>query len=203
MGGIIMSLDKCRLKLQKNRDKAENGSPQFTLKYNVKSDNPKHVSYSILSPLIGNDDVIIMLSTEFFQNSGNSNQTPIHKFIENVRQLGLFVVERNRPVEQKVSFFGFQSNIRKKVELLEVAAYVPNQVWKDSFRDIVPMCGARYFVLQQMFSIQNFISGIFDMTEEVIATTFLTSIFDLAVAGQMGISSTIMDQEEISRRLGL
>lgn len=198
-----MSLDKYRLRLQQNRDKAENGSPQFTLKYNVKSDNPKHVSHSILSPLIGNDDVIIIVSTEFFQNTGNGNQTPIHRFIENVRQLGLFVVERNRPIEQKVSLFGFQTNMRKKVELLEAAVYVPNQVWKDSFRDIVPMCGARYFVLQQMISVNAFMGGILDMTEEVIAKTFSTSIFDLAAAGQMGISSNIMDLAEISRRLGL
>lgn len=198
-----MSLDKYRLKLQKSREKSENGSPQFTLKYNAKSDNPKHVSYVILSPLFGNDDVIILLSTEFFQNTSNGNHSPIHKFIDNVRQLGLFVVERSRPTEQKVTLFGFQSNMKKKVEVLEVAVYVPNQVWKDSFCDIVPMCGARYFVLQQAISINAFMSGIFDMTEEVMAKTFVTSIFDLPAAGQMGISSNILDQAEIIRRLGL
>lgn len=198
-----MPLRKYRLKLQSCQENAVNGSPQFTLKYNVKSDNPKHVSYSILSPLIGNDDVIILLSTEFFQRTGNGHQTPIDRFIENVRRLGLFIVERKRPTEQKVRLFGFQLNMKKTVEVLEVAVYVPNQVWRDSFREIVPMCGARYFVLQQMFSVNDFMSGIFDMTEEAITKTFLTSIFDLAAAGQMGVSSNVMDQAEISRRLGL
>jgi hypothetical protein len=198
-----MSLDKYRLKLQKYRDAAEVGGPQFTLRYKARSDNPKHVSHSILTPLFGNDDVIILLSTEFFQNAGDENHSLVGKFVENARQLGLFVVERSRPKEQKVTLFGFPSKMKKKVEVLEAAAYVPNRVWKDSFRDIVPMCGARYYVLQQMFSIHDFMSGIFDMTEEEIAKTFLTSIFDLAAVGQMGISSNIMDQSEISRRLGI
>lgn len=198
-----MPLGKYRLKLQKNKEQKEFGSPQYTLKYNAKSDNPRHVSYSILSPLIGNDDVIIMLSTEFFQNPANGNHSPVNKFIENVRQLGLLIVERNRPTEQKITFFGFQSQMKKKVEIQEVAAYVPNRVWKDSFCEILPLCGARYFVLQEMLSVNSFMNGIFELSEEAIAKTFSTHIFDLAAAGQMGISSNVMDQAEISRRLGL
>ncbi len=40
------------------------------------------------------------------------------------------------------------------------------------------------------------------MSEEEIAKTFKTRIFDLAQAGQMGISSDL-SLEEISHRLGL
>ena len=196
-----MSLDKYKLKLKINQDKAENGSPQFTLKYKAKSDIPKHVSHSILSALFGDDDVIILLSSEFFQDI--ENHSPISRIIDSARQLGLFVVERNKPKERSISLFGIQSNFKKKVDVLEAAVYVPNRVWKDSFRDIVPLCGARYFVVQQMFSIHDFMNGIFDMTEEAIAKTFLTRIFDLPVIGQMGISSDFIDHAEIAKRLGL
>ncbi|MBP7175184.1 MAG: hypothetical protein KBA53_03055 [Thermoclostridium sp.] len=198
-----MSLSKYRLKLQMNKEQSNDSSPQYMLKYNTRSDNPKHVSHSILSSLIGNDDVIILVSTEFFQSTGNVNHTPIDKFVEYVRQLGLFVIERSRPTEENLKFFGFQSNVKKKVEIHEVAAYIPNRVWKDSLMDFVPMCGARYFVLKEAFSVSTFMDGIFDMNEEAISQTFSTRIFDLAAAGQMGISSNVMDQAEISRLLGL
>ncbi|NLO41032.1 MAG: hypothetical protein GX115_16390 [Ruminiclostridium sp.] len=199
----MMSLSKYRLKLDKNTAQTGSASPQYTLKYNAKADNPKHVSYSILSPLIGNDDVIILLSTEFFQNKGNGSYSPISKFVEYTRQLGLFVVERNRTAEENLKLFGLPLGKKKKVEIQELAVYIPNNVWKDSLRDIIPMCGARYLVLQEAISVSTFMNGILDMDEETIANTFSTRIFDLAAVGQMGVSSNIMDQAEISRQLGL
>ncbi len=197
-----MSLGKYRLKLQKNKDFQTSGGPQYTLKYSTKSDNPRHVSHAILSAMIGNDDVILLVSTEFFSNLNQKGPGPVEKFIERARSHGLFLVQRSRPVEQKISFFGFQSRMKKKVEVQEVAAYVPNQVWRDSFADILPLCGARYFVTPQTMSVSTFINHVLDMSEEEIAKTFKTRIFDLAQAGQMGISSDL-SLEEISHRLGL
>ena len=72
-----MSLGKYRLKLQKNKDFQTSGGPQYTLKYSTKSDNPRHVSHAILSAMIGNDDVILLVSTEFFSNLNQKGPGPV------------------------------------------------------------------------------------------------------------------------------
>lgn len=196
-----MSLGKYRLKLRKNKDYPA-GGPQYILNYKSRSDNPRHVSHAILSPFVGNDDVIILMSSEFFASSNQNSEKPVVDFIDSARNLGLFLVQRSRPVEQKLTFFGFPSQMKKRTEVLEAGVYVPNRVWMESFADILPVCGARYLVTPQAMSVSAFMNNILDMTEEELAKTFSTRIFDLAPVGQMGIISGL-SFEEISHRLGL
>lgn len=197
-----MPLNNYRLKLRKNKDADNDGSPQYSLRYN-NSDNPRQASFSILSSLIGNNDVIVIMSTEFFPRSGNSLLGSFDKFLEHVRSLGLLHDYRSTPTVKKQSFFGFQTQMKKTVDVREVSVYVPNQVWTSNFSHILPLCGARYLVTKTAMSVASFMKGILDMPEDIKATTFSIRIFDLPPASLMGISSNELDQAGITAHLGL
>lgn len=194
-------MKKYRLKLRENKDYTNGSHPQYSLKYKVGSENPRHVSFSILSALIGNNDVVVMLSSDFIQNSMSGDQNPIEKFMDAIQPLGLFLNQRRIPTEQNMSILGIQMRNKKKVEIHEVAVYVPNHVWKEHFRDILPVTGARYGVMKEPMSVTSFINGFFNIPEDEQQRIFQINVFDLTVIGQMGITATELDFQEISRLL--
>ncbi|NLN64104.1 MAG: hypothetical protein GX144_01600 [Clostridiaceae bacterium] len=198
-----MSLNQIKMKLLKNKEPVDIGSPQYSLRYRARFDNPRDISYPILSALIGNADVIVMLNSGLFQNAWQGDVHPIEKFLNRIRQLELFHTYRKTPQEKNLSFFGFQTQRKKKVDVEEIAVYVPNQVWRESFREILPLCGARYLVTKAPMSVSTFMNGILGLSEEEISTMFSICIFDLAPVGQMGISSKQLDQKQIALCLGL
>lgn len=202
-GGSFMDLSKYKLKLRRNKDSSDDSSPQYALKYKAKSDHPRQVSFSILSALIENNDVIVILNSGLLQTGRNGDNSPIERFMGYVRELGLFHVQRNTQADQKVSILGFPAKTKNKTEIQEIAVYVPNQIWYQHFAEFLPLCGARYLVTRSSLSISNFTAHIFDMTSEELAKTFAHNIFDLAPAGQMGISSYIKDPAGIAELLGI
>jgi hypothetical protein len=215
-------LNKPVLKLRVNKDYGSSNSPQYSLKYLTGKLSPRVVSFSILSRLIGDNDVIILLSTDLLQHPWDSNTATFDKFLHSIRSIGLPYKQKNMLSAQNITIFGLQMRSNKKVEIQNLAVYVPNRVWVEHFCEILPVCGARYYVpkvpLSQLIGVvpigtnninisatddTYFTERIFDMTKEEKAKAFSLDIFDLILAGQMGITSYEPSLDELRRRLGL
>lgn len=197
-----MSLDKYRLKMGKTNDKNE-GMPPYSLTYKPGARRISLVSHDVLSAMIGEHDVMIELSTDLLFGPRGKEQAYVDTFLN---QVGAFsVAVRNRSVlsSRRNVLFGIAFNKKKKEMAHEVVAYIPNAVWREaSFADIIPIHGARYYVVKEPVDAEAAVDGFWEMGEEEKEDTFLLRIFDIAALGQAGID-TKLEEDELKEMLGL
>ena len=120
-----MSLNQIKMKLLKNKEPVDIGSPQYSLRYRARFDNPRDISYPILSALIGNADVIVMLNSGLFQNAWQGDVHPIEKFLNRIRQLELFHTYRKTPQEKNLFSLDFQTQRKRRLMLRKLLFMYP------------------------------------------------------------------------------
>lgn len=198
-----MPLGKYSLKLKKNKNYIDQNSPQYSLSYRVKKEDPRHASHAILSALIGCNDVIIELNTDLIDNKFEKNVQSFDRFVNYIRSSKLEYSNRNIPSKKIYSIFGFNIESNKKKELQEFLVYVPNKVWSDtSFKDFLPVCGARYYITESPMASESIVSKLPEMDEKEKKETFKLIVFDYTLIGQMGLVSDKLCREDFQKLLG-
>jgi hypothetical protein len=84
-----MPFKKYTLKLKENNNIINQNLPRFSLSYRTKREDPRHVSYDIITALSENNDIIIELDTNFFDNKLNIDGQCFQRFIDAAKSLGL------------------------------------------------------------------------------------------------------------------
>jgi hypothetical protein len=80
--------------------------------------------------------------------------------------------------------------------------YVPHDVWKnESFKDKLPISGARYYITNYPMEAEDIVNKILTMDDKEIKTTFKLIIFDFAFYGQMGIVTDVLNKDDFHRLL--
>jgi hypothetical protein len=111
---------------------------------------------------------------------------------------------RNIQSERNRTVFGFTLGTRKMKLAREALIYIPNAVWNHpAFRNYLPLNGARYYITIGSDNVSGFLEEIEKMSLLDKASVFKAVIFDLAICGQMGISSTHLTMDIIKGMLGL
>jgi hypothetical protein len=198
-----MSLDKYKLKIKKNSDEIDDESPQYSLTYRSGSKDAAGISHEILSALIGENDVIIEINSDM-SGPGINKTDPVAEFIEKTGACNLSYRMRNIQSERNRTVFGFTLDIKKKKQAREALIYIPNAVWHHpAFRNYLPLNGARYYITSERDNVAGFLEEIEKMSLFDKASVSKAVIFDLAICGQMGISSTHLSMDEIEGMLGL
>lgn len=199
----IMIFEKYNLKLKENINITNHNLPRFSLSYRVKKNDPRHVSFDIISALSENSDIIIELDTDFFDNNPRINSQYFQQFVDDMSSLGLTRYCKAFPSVQKYTIMGFQIESKKKKQAEKVAVYVPRNIWlNESFRDNLPICGARYYITNHPMDNKDIVNKIWTMDEKEINNTFKLIIFDFAFYGQMGIITDLFNKEDFHRLFG-
>jgi len=198
-----MPLKKYKLKLKENIDTVDQKLPRFSLSYRVKKENPGHASYDILTALSENNDIIIEIDTDYFDSKLNINRQYFQQFVDTVSSLGLTHSLKEFTSAQSYSLFGFRVESGKKKQTRKLAVYVPHNVWENEIlKDILPGCGARYYITKYPMDAEDIVNKIWTMDEIEIKNTFKLIIFDFAFYGQMGIVTDVLGKEDFQRLLG-
>lgn len=198
-----MSLDKYRIKFRKISDRISMGSPQYSLTYRSDPQNAAGISHGILSALIEKNDVIIEINSDM-NGSKLKNYDPVADFMDKTGQFDLAYRKKLVPSEKNNSFLSFLMGSGKRKQASEALIYIPNSVWfHPVIKDCLPVYGARYYITEPTADAAAKLNETERLNEEGIAAVFRMIIFDLAVCGQMGISSMYLSMDEIKGMLGL
>ena len=198
-----MPFKKYTLKLKENNNIINQNLPRFSLSYRTKREDPRHVSYDIITALSENSDIIIELDTNFFDNKLNIDGQCFQRFIDAAKSLGLTHSSKEFASTHSYSIFGFRVDSGKKKQTQRFAVYVPHDVWKnESFKDKLPISGARYYITNYPMEAEDIVNKILTMDDKEIRTTFKLIIFDFAFYGQMGIVTDVLNKDDFHRLLG-
>jgi len=196
-----MDLARYKIKLRGGKD-ARKGYYQYSLTYRGGENSP--AAYDIISALAGDSDIIIEFNTDLFYGVSQEPDKCAEKFLEDIRSLNLEHVSRRVPSQYPVVFLGITIGRMSKVQAYEIAAYVPNNVWKDpSFRDVLPSCGARYYIAGNPTDAGAVLAVLPDLSEERKASMFRLILFHVAAFERFGIISAGDAEKELRGLLGL
>lgn len=198
-----MDLVPYKIKLRRNRN-TDNGLHQYALTYQRGNGHINQAGYDILSALTGDSDLIIELNTDLLYGVSPEPDKCAEKFLEDIRNLNLAHSSRTAPSKYPVRFLGFTLERRDKKQSYEIAAYVPNKVWKNaSFRDVLPVCGARYYITREPMDAQTTVDNLPALSEEQKAAMFRWILFHVNEYARFGILSAADSEKELRGLLGL
>lgn len=180
-------------------------SPLYSITYKVNSKRPYLPSYEILSAFVGQNDVIIELSTDMLMNVQSNVHEYAKKYLDKLNSaFSLEYCSRKVPSAQKPSVLGFLFQTQKKIEADELIIDIPNTIWTDErFMEMLPVHGAKYYITKEPAKDRNILNRIWCMPEEEKGDTFKFILNDYPWYGKMGISVSSLDENELRRLLGL
>lgn len=193
-----------KIKLVDNRAKANSGIPQFSLSYNPENrQSESNVSYEVLSLLKEDNDIVIEIDTSLFIQSKKSKKFIPEDFISEIRKMNL-EYSYKKSQSQKQDFFSSLFGIKKTEEEHVVTVYVPDNVWNDeSFKRILPDCGARYLIKKNTDEARKVLDEMNLLTDNERKNYFSFVIFDVSEYNQMGITSNHYGYDDIKKILGI
>lgn len=195
-----MLLSKYKIKLRKNPGRINEGLPRYSLTYKSDPVTAARTSHEILSAFIGGNDVVIEINTDM---SGplHDQDDPVEAFLVRTGAFGLACRKRKVLSEKDKTVLGFA--VRSKRQACEALIYIPNSVWNHpDMMDCLPLYGARYYITEETGEFSSKLDEIAMMSEEDKAQAFRMIVFDLAICGQMGVTSSSLSLEEIKGMLG-
>lgn len=197
-----MTLKDCKLKLSVNKESGE--LPPYSLTYKARGQYARNVSYTVLSALIGEHDVMIEMHSDLqFCTNGKQIQY-VMEFVKGIGAFPVAVRDREGVSDKKLSILGFAIDRKKKEKAYEAIAYVPNAVWRnDSIIEVLPLWGARYYIVKEPMDGEKMVNEFWNMTEEAREGFIEMAVFDIASMGQVGITSRTVGEGELRRMLGL
>ena len=197
-----MSLDKYKVKFKKNSNEICGDAPQYSITYKSDLKNASSISHEIISAFIGKSDVIVEINSDM-SGIGPDRSNSVDGFIGKTGAFNLSYRMRNVQSEKNSSAFGFVLDLRKKKQAKEALIHIPNAVWNHpAFGSCLPLHGARYYVAKESDDFSGRLEKIECMSLSDKADVFKAVIFDLAICGQMGISSAFLTMDEIKGMLG-
>ena len=192
--------NKNKIKLIRNKEGLD--APRYSVTYKANLRNG--ISYTILSALIQNRDVVMTMSTDLMFGMEGKEQRSFEEFVQRIKDKGLEYTSRTVPSNKQFSVFGLVlSKVKKKKEdAREIAVYVPNAVWRQAdFGAILPTGGVQYYATDAPMDGAEIVRTILDMPEEEKAQAFAMNMYDISALGQTGINARDMGEEELTRAL--
>lgn len=198
-----MSLEKYRMKFKKNLNKTSEGSPQYSLTYSSDTLNAGRISHEIISAFIDKNDVIIEINSDMSGPIHNQSD-PVTAFLDKASTFNLAYKKKNVLSEKSSSLLGLFIGSKKRRQASEALIYIPNSVWcHPDLKSFLPLYGAKYYIANETADASAKLNEIAELNEEDKAGAFKIIIFDLAICGQMGVSSASLSMDEIKGMLGL
>lgn len=198
-----MDLAQYRIKLRRNRD-GSSRLHQYALTYKRVKGHINQAGYDIVSALAGDSDLIVEFSTDLFYGVGTDPGKCAEKFLNDIQSMNLEHISRKVPSQLPVVILGINMGKKEKLQAHEIAAYVPNRVWKSpSFRDVLPVCGARFYIAGEPADARKALDNLFDLSEEQKAAAFRMILFHMAEYERFGIMSASDMEKELRGMLGL
>jgi len=146
---------------------------------------------------------MIELSTDLLFCPRGKERAYVATFLDRIDDFQVAVSNRCVQSDKANTIFGVPIGQKQKEMSDEVVAYVPNTVWREeSFADIIPIYGARYYVLKDPLDAERAVNEFWEMGEDKKADVFDLIIFDIAAIGQAGID-TKLGAETLRRMLAL
>lgn len=191
--------NKNKIKLIKHKEGQD--GPRYSVTYKANLRN--QISYTILSALIQDRDVVITMSTDLMFGMEGKEQRSFEEFLQRVKDKGLVHFSRTVPSNKQFSVFGLVLNRvkKKKADAQEIAVYVPNAVWRQQdFEAVLPTGGVQYYMADTPMDESETVRTILDMPEEEKEQVFVMDVYDISQMGQIGINTRI-GEEDINRVL--
>jgi hypothetical protein len=208
MGGK-MSLDKRKIKIRENKAVRGLEGARFALSYGMPTSMSsveyiRESSYEILSSLKSDSDVLIEINSSLFNIPRNQRDSFVTRFIDTIRDLGLEFRYRKVPSADRPSLLSIIFGKKGDNQAHEVVAYVPNNVWQqDNFKSVFPLCGARYYVIDEELEPSKTLDDVCNMLDSEKLERFKLIIFDSGLLGSMGINSLRLEMKDIKHLLGI
>lgn len=181
--------------------------PHYTVAYLTSGtlQNKKEESQRILSRLINERPFILEIKYQFLCLLENEREIVLSQFLNEIDKTGLKYKHKKTLVDKKniMNLFWF-SEKTKKIEALEIMAFVPAEVWKKSdFYNKIPVYGVRYYIpFENQISEETFDNLFYgNLSEEEILSKFEYIVFDSCLMGQMGINSGKRSLDEVKQLL--
>jgi len=198
-----MDLAPYKIKLSKNKV-AGKSFHQYVLTYKTGRESAGQAGYPILSALAGDSDLILELDTELFYGVSQDPDRCAEKLLKDIRSLNLDHSSRLVASRRPVRFFGLSLERKDGKQAHQIAAYVPNRIWKEPFfRDVLPACGARYYITREPMDARTVLDGLFTLSDEQKVAMFRLILFHLAEHRIVGIMSAEDQEVELRSLLGL
>lgn len=203
-----MNKGKLKICLKENKYKESMDLARYCLSYNrVKTiGQKKQVGYEILSKLKGTNDVFIEVKTNLLTLEESLAETCALDFLKAVNDLGLSYRTKKVIAEKRNILGGILNFAKKKREVPEILAYVPDAIWrKKEFYSILPIYGVRYYICKEPVDgikvLDQLFNGQINNDQQLELFNFL--IFDCSSFSQMGINSKYLSCKDINKLLDL
>ena len=200
-------------KVQIVENKGANGGkiPRFHVSYGAFSESEKTYTEKalvLLDALIGNQDLLIEVKTNYFNLHESKREDVMLAFIKSIRLMNLKYRFRKQGESEAKSIFGAMIG-KKQGESQEFLVSVSNQCWKtEAFRKILPMYGVKFFVCSSLVKEKNMDEDqLLDNTfngqflDEDFDEMFPIILFDCNNIGQMGVFTKKLSLKELKQML--
>lgn len=201
-----MTLSRLKIKIKEIKNGGSLNHPRYSLSYVPGSGEGeiRDASYQILSALKENRDVLLEVNSSLCSVPSSQREPALLQLVDGLRGLGVEYRCRKVSPSAAPSLFSAFFNRGKTPMAQEVAAYIPAGVWSsESFYPVLPLFGARYYVLPEPREAGDALDAMSQLLDEEKVEPFDLVIFDSGVLGTMGISSSRVNAKELKRRLGI
>ncbi len=186
------------IKIKKNSKNADLNSAQYTLFFKSTDDT---ANYKVLSALIQDNDLIIEINSSRFMNTNIQKEEYFKEILEYLRSNDLDYTYSKVVDNSNQSIFG---NIFNKNQTAhQTIVYLPNKIWRSSsFRSIIPISGARYYILNTTND-KDILGNMNQMMDNEILNYFQLIAFDpgLDKIQQMGINTSMLSKSQVENLL--
>jgi len=192
--------NKHKIKLIRNKEGLD--GPRYSVTYKANLRN--QISYTILSALVQNSDVVMTMSTDLMFGMEGKEQRSFEEFLQRIKDSGLAHFSRTVPSNKQFTVFGLVLNrVKKKTEdAREIAVYIPNEVWRqERFGSFLPTSGVQYYMTDTPMDASETVRTILDMPDAEKERAFVMDVYDISLLGQIGVNVRDMDEEELEALL--
>jgi hypothetical protein len=195
-----MPLTDMKIKLTQNKNAEMSGLPKFSLGYKPQraKDRDKNSSYSILSALKQDNDIIIEINDSMLSLRKKERDNYISSLLRSINSLGISYINRNVPYASSKSIFGMHIGKPKIEQAADIYVYVTNDEWHlPDFPKMYPQFGAKYYICNSDKEIK--LEDMYNMSNEQKSDTFDFIIFDSCILHSMGINSKQKTIDDIKK----
>lgn len=197
----VQNMEKFQIKFQKTGNNVNPEAPQYSLSYKAKDDIK--AGYEILSLLKGDESFVLEVSSSLILSPKINPQQYVEDFVKQVREMGLDYKIRQNTVQSR-SFFSQFFGTNKTATQTTIFVYVSDQIWKDGlFEKILPLHGARYYITNNDTDGKEILEKLDQMLESEKRQYFKMIVYHAAILHQFGISSELLNEENIKGLLKL
>lgn len=186
-----------KIQLKKISDQLNLESAQYTLTYPA---NQENANYQILSALIDSHDVLIEINSSRFALLPEKREEHFKQLMQSFRDHN--IEYRYHKILDTSNPSIFSRLFKKDNTAHKMIAYLSHEFWQsEEFRSMMPIRGARYYVLEEPEN--SIIDKMQQMMEEEIMEYFRLIIFDPGYEDfkRMGINSARLSNKELNELL--